>query len=139
MGRISGHHLSAEHVSHGIEQEVVEQRLLEDGTRAGPGNVLRQWRVDPADQEEDGQARTASLEERQRRQPGAGRMMIEDQAATSQKARLIDQAAGTAAAPHRAAFHFEQELQRVAQGFIGHRQQNRRMNIVHAMSSTRIL
>jgi hypothetical protein len=63
---------------------------------------------------------------------------MQDQAATRQKAGLIDQVAGTAAAPHRAAFHVEQELQRVAKGFIGHRQQNRRMNIVHDMSSTRI-
>ena len=53
--------LSAEHVSHGIEQEVVEQRLLEDGTQAEPGDLRCQWRVDPADQQDDGQARTASL------------------------------------------------------------------------------
>ena len=66
-------------------------------------------------------------------------MMIEDQAATGQQDGPIGQVAGTAAAPHRAAFHFEQELQRVAKRFVDHRQQNRRINIVHAMSSTRIL
>ena len=45
---------SAEHVSHGVEQEVVEQRLLEDGTQAEPRDLRCQGRVDPADREDDG-------------------------------------------------------------------------------------